>query len=122
MNIYDIAKRIGSIQPGKRINIDGHLLGKIAPGAHLVGIGGPEWTPAERVMEHIVGSAYEFRFWTEPESGNVVFERLREPLKDGSRTYVSPDRREHYRLGNDGRYWPNAEPRHGSEPLPPATG
>lgn len=115
MNIYDLAKDIGRISPGQRITVSRFVLDKVAPPAPLVGFGGPTWTPPERVMENIVGSAYEFLFWTEPESGNVVFQRLREPLKDGSRTYVSPDRREHYKLGTDGRYWPNnGTQRHGS--------
>lgn len=107
MNVYDLARQIGSIPPGHQIVVSRHVLAEVAPSAPLVGFGGPTWTPPERVMENIVGSAYEFRFFEDIQSGDVVFVRLREPLKDGSRTYVSPDRREHFKLGSDGRYWPN---------------
>lgn len=109
MNIYELAKDISKIPPGCRITVSRFLLNEIAASARLVGSDGPTWAPAERVMENIIGSAYEFRFWADLKTENVIFERLSEPLNDGSRTYVSPDRRAHYQIGKGGRYWPNPQ-------------
>lgn len=106
MNIYSLAKQISEIEPGQRITVSRYVLEDVAPPCQLTGLGGPTWTPPERVLENIVGSAYEFRFWIQPESGNVVFERLHAALRDGSRTYVSPDRRERFHVGPDGLYRP----------------
>lgn len=66
---------------------------------------GPIWSPTDRIMENIVGSAYEFVARDRPMTGNVVFERLRTPLSDDDerQTYVSPDRRDRFR--RDGDYW-----------------
>lgn len=43
----------------------------------------PGWTPAERVLEPIVGSAYEFRIIEIRETRDVCFERLKEPTRGG---------------------------------------
>lgn len=90
MNLYELAHWVGNIQPGQSITISSSVLREAAPAAPLVGLGGPVWTSAERIMENIVGSAYEFRFSEDPITGNVTFERLAQPLKRG-RTYTSPD-------------------------------
>lgn len=52
------------------------------------------YTPADWILENIVGSAWEFIDRVEDKSGDVIFDRLENQLPDdGSRTYVSPDRR-----------------------------
>ena len=55
-------------------------------------------------MESIAGSAYEWRFWEDKMNSTVVFERLREPVNENLRTYVSPDRRQLVRRREDGLY------------------
>jgi hypothetical protein len=99
--IRHLANEISKLKPGFRMTIDRHILHDIHP-VPMVGIGGPEWNAVDQIMESIVGSAYEFRYWTDPQTGNVTFERLREPLKDGERTYVSPDKRHRAKQGDDG--------------------
>ena len=44
-------------------------------------------------MENVVGSAYEFAFHEDPETGHTIFRRLAKPLTGGRRSYTSPDRR-----------------------------
>lgn len=95
MNIYELARRIQSLKPGFRMTVDGDILRELANPTHLLGIGGPVWSPRDLVLENVVGSGFEFKAW-EDVGGNFVFERLRKPLRDGSRTYVSPDRRHHF--------------------------
>lgn len=68
----------------------------------------PGWTEAEWVMENITGSAYEFRFHTDRMTGDVRFERLRQPLEDGRRTFVIPDRRHRAKQDADGYWQPTA--------------
>lgn len=77
---------VGDILPGQEIRID---LNDVEP-SYL-----PGWTIPECIMENIVGSAYEFTFRQDPTCCGpvVIFERLKEPLREG-RTYTSPDRRE----------------------------
>lgn len=111
MNICELAAEIAAISPGQWYTVSPHTLADIAPAMPLAGPLGPTWTPAERVMEKIVGSAYEFQFWSDPRTGNVTFARLKQPLKDGSRTYVSPDRRDRFTQTPDGFYCPNTEAR-----------
>ncbi len=91
MTRYSLAKEIQKLKPGQRIEIGQFMLDDIVPI--------PGWTIEDSVMENIVGSSYEFRYWI-TERGGTVFERLSEPLTDGRRTYVSPDRR--YRFRSDG--------------------
>ncbi len=55
-------------------------------------------------MEDIVGSSYNFRFWEDEYNETVTFERLKEPLRDGARSYVSPDREDMFVKGMDGLY------------------
>lgn len=95
VNIYDLARRIQSLKPGHQMVVSGDILLAMAPPAPLLGLGGPTWSPCDQVLEKIAGSAFEFKAW-ENMQGNFVFERLRKPLSDGSRTYVSPDRRHHF--------------------------
>jgi hypothetical protein len=56
------------------------------------------------VLEHIVGSSYEFGYTEDPMTGDVTYFRLKEPLNDGRLSYVSPDRRHLFRKSIDGTY------------------
>ena len=93
-------------------NVASAITAKLKPGqqiriakATLMQVWHPvDWTAAEWVMESIVGAAYEYEMIDDPATGDVTFRRLAEPLKDGSRTYVSPDRRDGFERGKDG-YW-----------------
>lgn len=108
MNIYDLARRIQSLKPGHRMTVSRDILREAAPHSPLLGFGGPVWSQCDLVLEKIVGSAFEFKAW-EDERGNYVFERLKNPLRDGSRTYVSPDRRHHFDGPFAGIYHPKTK-------------
>lgn len=107
MNYIELAQKISTIQPGQWYTVARHELARIAPAMQLAGPFGPTWAPAERIMENIVGSAYEFRFWEGHAKGNITFERLKQPLRDGLLSYVSPDRAHLYTRQSDGFYRPN---------------
>lgn len=93
----DTVKRI---KPGCSITLSSSILDDIGP-ARLT----PDatWSPAERVLENVIGSSYEFQIVESPDSRNVEIHRLSCPLDDGRRTYVSPDRRHHYNF--DGQFF-----------------
>jgi hypothetical protein len=110
MNVYQLANHISRISPGQRVQVAWSTLRDAAPPMPLLGWGGPMWTSAERIMENIVGSAHEFRFWEDLPTGAVTFERLKQPLSGDTRTYVSPDRREYYTLDSDGFWRPKRKP------------
>lgn len=63
-----------------------------------------EFSPADWVLENIVGSAYEFRYYEHFPTRHVVFERLPKPLDGTLYSYVSPDRRDFFRQRPDGLY------------------
>ena len=94
MNYRDLAHRIQQLQPGQRIEVSGHVLRDMEPRG-VFAIFRTE-TAADSVLENIVGSSYEFWYEENPMTGNTTFGRLKTPLSDGRRTYVSPDRRHHY--------------------------
>jgi hypothetical protein len=79
---------VGRLEPGQRIDFSDSELREIETLHH----NGATFTPADRVLENIIGSSYEFRYTTAL-NGRVTFERLSAPLTDGRRSYVSPDRR-----------------------------
>ena len=107
MNYIDLAHKIAVIEPGQLFTVECHTLESIAPAMPLTGPDGPMWSPPERIMENIVGSAYTFRFWEDREKGTITFEHLKQPLRDGLRSYVSPDRLEYFTKMPDGFYRPN---------------
>lgn len=61
-----------------------------------------DYTPADWVLENIMGSTYEYGYTLCP-NGDVSFWREAVPLNDGRRTYVSPDRKQHFIY--TGRYY-----------------
>ena len=94
-----IARKVERLEPGKWIVVS-WALDDLPEIQH----NGAMFTPADRVLENIVGSAYEFSYWQDPENGSVVFHRRSEPVKGALRTYVSPDRRDFYDVQVDGLY------------------
>ena len=53
---------------------------------------GAMFAPPDRVLENIIGAAYEWSYQINPISGNVIFMRAIKPDYE-KRTYISPDRR-----------------------------
>ena len=51
------------------------------------------FTPADRVLENIIGSAYEYEYSENPINGNIAFHRLGREVKCGKVSYTPPDRR-----------------------------
>lgn len=101
-------KMVKDLRPGQRIGLSGSVLEDIAPLHH----NGYAWTPPDRVLENIVGSSYEFRYFCDYQ-GSATFERLDGQLKNGYRSYVSPDRRHlYYDVG--GLWMPRANEERGS--------
>jgi hypothetical protein len=97
-----VVKDVARLKPGECYEVSRQILDDIG-GVHLAGYFGPEWSPESRVMERIVGSAYEFSISVNPQTGAATFRRLAEPVEDHRRTYVSPDRAHHYEF--DGRFF-----------------
>lgn len=63
---------------------------------------GAVFTPPDNLLESVVGSSYEYGYSVNFMDRTVTFFRLEKPLEqDGVFSYVSPDRRHHYRF--DGR-------------------
>lgn len=104
MDYLYLAREISALAPGQCYAMDRGELNLAVQSARLVGQSGPTWSPAERIMEAIIGSAYEFRFWADYAAKTVVFERLQRPLDDGRRSYVSPDRADLFARTPDGFY------------------
>lgn len=112
LHILDIVRRLG---PGQRVNFSREILyeGSRQGLEHFMSPSGQ--TTADLVLENIVGSAYEYGYFEPPDlpGRDITFYRLERPLKDGRRTYVSPDRREHFHF--DGLFY---IPKH-EHPTPP---
>lgn len=87
--------RIMRLKPGKSIAIPRDIFMDMD---HPPGFSSIDW-----VMEAIPGSSYEYKYH-ETCDGNVVFSRRESPLKDGLRTYVSPDRRDLFSPRFDGLF------------------
>lgn len=101
-----ILQEIQAIRPGEHLNITEGVVNDLFPAANLAGPFGPRWSAVDRLMESIVGSAYEFRIQRDRENGYIVVKRLETPLTDGRRTYVSPDRRYRFTCDSDGYFVP----------------
>ncbi len=85
-----MVKLVASIPPGESLEVDRQELGEIPCLEH----NGALFTPPDRILENIVGSAYEFSYWEDPVKRTVTFRRLATPVPiDAELTYVSPDRR-----------------------------
>ena len=100
MNNNDFVRaRVASLKPGQQVEIDRELLrSPKGLASYLI-----QESAADSVLEGILGSSYEFWYEENPSIGHTTFGRLKQPLEDGRRSYVSPDRRRHYR--KEGRFY-----------------
>ena len=89
-----LAEQVRALQPGQQINIDRGVMRDLEPRGFFAALRNEN--AADRILENIVGSSYEFWYEENPMTGNTTFGRLKTPLDDGRRSYVSPDRRHHY--------------------------
>ena len=80
---------VRSLKPGEAIEISSRELNDAVPSFWH---NGACFTSADRVLENIVGSAYEFQYKINDARQSVTFERLLSPLNEPA-AYVSPDRR-----------------------------
>src|SRR5262245_26354129 len=103
-----IRNKVAGLRPGQRITFTALVMLEAEPRG-LFSLLREIGRPADRVLDNIIGSAYEYGYFDNPEDRSTTFYRLPQPLpSDGpSRTYVSPDRRHHYTY--DGRLW---QPKH----------
>ncbi len=81
----ELVKRL---TPGQCIRFEKQFLSEICS-AEL--IPGYTWSPAERIMERVIGSSWSIRFREHMPTGDTIFEKLQE--ESDQPTYVSPDRR-----------------------------
>ena len=111
MTAREMAQRISAtVGPGQELRVTQRELQRIGESSLLGPLIG-EGNTADRVLENIIGSSYEYGYREDLLTRDVVFYRLNRPLEDGRRTYVSPDRREYFERGPDGTYTRNAVPR-----------
>ena len=89
-------KLVADLKPGEQIDIDEGEMDLDRTIRPPFRHNGAFWTLADNVLEGIVGSAYEYGYFRRPQDRVVTFFRLKEPLTDGSLSYVSPDRRQHF--------------------------
>lgn len=101
MNVYEAAALINNLKPGQWLSLEPSLFRMQAP---------PDWFPMkvrkieDQILDNVIGSAYEIRFWIEPISGKYFFARLKEPLKDGWRTRVDQYQAPHFEQDVSG-FW-----------------
>lgn len=86
----EIIKKVANLKPGFNIVIDRCDLQDEFPSRIYNEV---EFTPADNLLENIVGSSYEFSYQINFSNGNTTFHRLKKPLEGGLRSYTSPDRR-----------------------------
>ena len=85
-----IVQEVASIPPDYSMDIDARLLDNATA---CYSHNNANFTPPDQVLENIVGAAYEFSYFIHPIKRIVTFSRLKKPIQDGQRTYVSPDLR-----------------------------
>lgn len=81
-----ICAEVARMKPGQCIKIDRMDLREIPSFTHNDAM----FTPADRVLGNIVGSAYTHSYTVDPMSGDVTFVRHEDT---GKRHYQDPDRR-----------------------------
>lgn len=82
-------RKVAAMKPGERLEVDRRDLQDIPSYEHNFAT----FTPADRILGNIVGSAYTHSFRIRPDNGHIVFERHEET---GKRFYHDPD--DEYRL------------------------
>jgi hypothetical protein len=87
-----IVQEVTKLKPGQAIKFNGRELDAEVPRFYH---NDSTFTSADRVLENIIGASYEYYYEENLMSPgrDVTFYRLKEPLRDGRRCYVSPDRR-----------------------------
>ncbi len=100
---------VTSLKPGQSISICWNLLKADFPAERHNGV---VFSPPDRLLENIIGSAYEYGYNTDPLKNRVVFFRLEKPITEADAlVYVSPDRRQYYSFSgslyrrNDKKYF-----------------
>lgn len=79
-------RKVDEMKPGQRLEVSRHALRDIPTFEH----NGADFTPPDRILGNIVGSAYTHSYRVKVEDGTVVFERH---VETGERFYTDPDRR-----------------------------
>jgi hypothetical protein len=105
MSKFEIVKQmVRSLKPGEWLTVPELDLVLDLPRC-FIGFESAVCNPADRILEGIVGSAYEYSYQRDPIKREVTFRRLEKPIdsEDGRQTYVSPDRLKYYSF--DGRYY-----------------
>lgn len=85
-----IASKVAQLGKGQSIEVTAAALELHYPAFRHNGV---LFTSADRVLEQIMGSAYEFSYRVNGPKRTVTFSRLEDPLTDGRKSYESPDRR-----------------------------
>lgn len=103
MNTRQMAQTIQAMQPGQCLRVSADTLKtlEVALMENRYNFPMKDW-----VLENIIGSSYEFGYTEYLPTMDVTYFRLPKPLQDGTRSYVSPDRRDKYRKRFDGIYEP----------------
>lgn len=90
MSIIDyLADRVSQLKPGQEISISLHELDLCATSYEH---NGARFTPADQVLENVVGSSGEYGYRIDELSRSAFFYR-NGPMNILGPTYVSPDRR-----------------------------
>ena len=103
----DIARQIQAMKPGQCVRVSQgtmRLLSDPIMENHY------RFPIKDWILEHIVGASFEFGYHEDLATGDINYFRLPQPLTDGRRSYVSPDRRDRFRKRFDGIYEPIGEP------------
>jgi len=93
-----VVSQVASMKPGQCVRVDRFTMRDIPTSPF---VGWSEWRAPDRVLDRIMGSAYEFGYTVDSLAGYVTFWRLAQPLTDGRRSYVEPDRRDFFEREGD---------------------
>lgn len=80
-------RKVDAMKPGEFLEVSGHTLRDIPSYEH----NGATFTPADRVLGNIMGSAYTHSYRVHPYNDTVTFIRHED---NGTRRSVDPDRRQ----------------------------
>lgn len=83
-----MVKLVSEMTPGDSLTVLPEILQELAPGFEY---NGAIFTPADRILENVIGSAYTHSYFYDYMSGRVTFTRHK---NTGEIRYESPDRRE----------------------------
>jgi hypothetical protein len=92
----EVIRMVASLKPGQTIQFSAiELIDKVGGYWH----NGVFFSPADTVMENIIGSSYEYSYTESLTTGAITFRRLEAPIDgdSGELAYISPDRRPKYK-------------------------